>query len=166
MWGGLKRRVWEPWEECVQVIIDVMNGKAGERKVGTDGVKDRSLRGRQKKENAMKRKSLCSFSNSWHWQDTADYKLMPRMLRHSVAHCEAWWVHEGEKREEKRVKKTEQNWIFPTTMRQRGKIRGTWRNKVQRMLIPIMLMMLRHFLPLFAAGSFSAAVCTGHAGLE
>lgn len=71
------------------MIIDVMNGKAGERKVGTDGVKDRSLRGRQKKENAMKRKSLRSFSNSWHWQDTADYKLMPRMLRHSVAHCEA-----------------------------------------------------------------------------
>lgn len=32
------------------MIIDVMNGKAGERKVGTDGVKDRSLRGRQKKE--------------------------------------------------------------------------------------------------------------------
>lgn len=31
------------------MIIDVMNGKAGERKVGTDGVKDRSLRGGQKK---------------------------------------------------------------------------------------------------------------------
>lgn len=30
-------------------VIDVMNGKAGERKVGTDGVKDRSLRGGQKK---------------------------------------------------------------------------------------------------------------------
>lgn len=31
------------------MIIDVMNGKAGERKVGNDGVKDRSLGGRQKK---------------------------------------------------------------------------------------------------------------------
>lgn len=72
------------------MIIDVMNGKAAERKVGTDGVKDRSLQGRQKKESAMKRKSFHSFSNPWHWKDTAAYKLMmPRMLRHSVAHNEA-----------------------------------------------------------------------------
>lgn len=40
------------------MIIDVMNGKAGERKVGTDGVKDRSLRGGQKKKSAMKKFTL------------------------------------------------------------------------------------------------------------
>lgn len=46
--------------------------------------------GKKKKENAMKRKSLHSFSNSWHWKDTAAYKLMmPRMLRHSVTHTKA-----------------------------------------------------------------------------
>lgn len=70
------------------MIIDVMNGKAGERKVGTDGVKDRSLQGRQKKDGAMERKSLHSLSNPWHWKDTA-YKLMPRVLWHSVAHSKA-----------------------------------------------------------------------------
>lgn len=46
-----KKGVLEPRQECVQMIIEVVSGKAGERKVEIDGVKDvdRSLWGTQKK---------------------------------------------------------------------------------------------------------------------
>lgn len=51
------------WEECVQMIIEVVSGKAGGRKVGIDGFKgiDKSLLSRQNK-RAPQRGNLFTLS--------------------------------------------------------------------------------------------------------
>lgn len=168
IWVGLKWRAWGPWEECVQMITEVVSSKTGERKVGIDGVRDvdRSLWGRQKK-RAHEEGISSLFFYSWHWKDTADYRFMSRILRHSVMRREAWWVHEVEKRE-KRLRDWEQNWMFPTILKERRRIREDLKNQGPEDVDPHRPddTQLWHFLPLLAAGLFSAAIYTGQLGLE